>query len=432
MADKAFDRNLIVVRERPLSSDVNALASALHRGQLTLASQLLAYFHQNHHDPLSMLRNMGFIGQGFQPWVDTFGDGFFKLKAGFGLQINATTHASIGGALRASDVGIWKLLATDGITISGMPAADTLDTRVDLLEVRYNIATLDPSSRDVLDPITGAFLPGLVDKTASYFTEAAGAMTVNGAGALNLKTGVLAPNPVAPAVSSGYMPIAQILRPAGSGTTITEDLVCDVRDMLALQGAQHFAFTLVLTGGNAAPLTFTVQDAVVPPGMDWTLYTREPSSGLYQGRDIIGVRLSGPGVGRDLAGSAVRSRASAHAELYQPLGFQAHPNNAEPIMLVHCGHDEATLRIGAPLVSGTGYATSTSPIGTYVADQIVAAYPLTGSQVTFGDRTCATILEWTPLKWDSIGGSWDMKPSLTGCKLHISGVIKMPFAHASL
>lgn len=418
MADKPFDRTIINVRERPSSSDVNGGISALQRGVITWLAEHFMRRPENQFDPAAAAMSFqdGFFGQAYMPFVDA---GAFKLKPGFAIQFSATQQTSLNGASRVDDLSSFKLLATEGMTLTP-PMADPFQARVDLLEVRFNHAIGDPSSRDIMDPVTGAFLPNLVNKTVSHLTES-GNITINGAGVLNWKTGTPGDGDNCPALSAGYLPVAQVYRPANSGTTITEQDPCDIRPcILGTSHLGHFSFEIDATGGGASPISFSVVHANHPPGTHFAIYTRKHTSGFYAGRDVFGLRLFGAPLGSDFAGTQRRNRCVAHAQIVGgALQFDTFPTGLEPYMLL------AKPRAGGVMAFGNTGLVSAMPVGTYIADEISQVYPTTPNQMNAPWRSMCTVFEWVPVGWDASLNNWDRVPVFSGGAIQITGTIDM-------
>jgi len=201
MANNPYNRTVIYPLEKPLADDINQGFSQLDR---SLRETMF-----------SLLRGRdGFLSTGFLVQASSPVAMSVLLKAGIGFQDAPTdVPSAVDAVVGLDDLARYKpiLLATD-LTVA-VPAAPGVNSRIDLIEVRYNRQTDNPQSRSFLDPVTNAFSPASVDKTLDFNVDgtlayyAAAAVPTT---ALAYKSGVVAAVPVAPATDTGYLALVHI------------------------------------------------------------------------------------------------------------------------------------------------------------------------------------------------------------------------------
>ncbi len=280
IGDNPFDVEMINVRERPLSSDVNQ--------QSSLDAATMRFVLQN----MLGFRSLSVAGNGSQLPVGAVGDGF-KVDPGSGMhvQLRAGLHlfdgtsdvpTNINGCLNLNDTQPLKPGVLTGVESITVPTADPTNPRWDIVEVKYSRQVINPQSRGILNLGTGVFDPTLVDKTMSF--NLSGLSTVNGAGPINYKTGTPAGSPAVPSTDAGYVRIGRVYVPAAAGS-ITSDLIIDDRRLLAPGGALRFAGSAKI---NHSTFAFqNVQLTACPPGCDIAIFT-------YSGSSTVGIQIVGP------------------------------------------------------------------------------------------------------------------------------------------
>lgn len=230
-----FDREVINIRERPLSSDLDLFESLRQQTLMEiLANAVQARFGLGNDTSVIIpaANDAGFFGAGFtvRPGVGLQ----VQLDTGLGLFNDNTSVSSISGIVGVDDQSVIKPLSlTVPEVISGIPAGDPVNPRIDIVEIAMGRRLINPTSRDILNPATGAFAPNLVNKTLTYNLN--GQSTINGIGLINYKTGVPAGVPVAPATDAGYVKIAQIAVPA-LAAGFAQNEIQDLRKLMFLGG----------------------------------------------------------------------------------------------------------------------------------------------------------------------------------------------------
>ena len=214
MSDAPFDREIINVRERPLSSDINQVESYAQQ-------RLLEWiFHAG------LKRGLGASDVTTGMETGLLGDSFkvreqdpvalaVDITKGIGLiRDDSALDSDIGGIVNVNDLARLKpvvLEADQAVTLD--PADGTFD-RIDIIEIAPDRRYIDATSRDILDPVTGLFGSTPVDKTLTYTLD--GRVGSAGALGINYIAGTPSGSPAVPATTAGYVKIAQILVPTSA------------------------------------------------------------------------------------------------------------------------------------------------------------------------------------------------------------------------
>jgi hypothetical protein len=279
----AFDREVINPRERPASSDINALQSL--RDQ-TLR-EVLRYQHMLHNpapaDAGAGNPQSGFYGDGLR--VSAYGGGSLTvlIPAGLGMIYDAgSVLASIGGVARVDDLSPYypaflsapMLVALDAAPSSGQE-------RYDIIEVTLDRRLENADSRDVLNTSTGVFEPTSVLKTLAYDLLGRSGRVVSPAlstTGIGYKVGTPAAvgAAVVPATTAGYTRIA-ILYVDSTGV-VSQKCITDTRKLLGRFGCTDFAFRAAQAAGapDIVSIVATPGLAPLPPGV--AVLVRSPSS----------------------------------------------------------------------------------------------------------------------------------------------------------
>lgn len=260
MANQPFDREVINLRERPLSSDIDFGSSY---GDQALREVLRNLFMANVNTFSGVQSpSEGFIGSGFRVNQTAVPSMAVRIAAGLGWIDNAAdVPANIGGVVGVNDLCPLKPLSLTADEIIAVPPSDPVNDRIDIVQVRVDRRLQDPSTRDILNPGTGIFAPGVVNKTLSFNLN--GRSSVNGATGIVYKTGTPAAVPVAPAVDAGYKKIAEVIVTATS-VVVAQNRIRDLRFLMYAGGSGRGNVVLSTTGGIS-----TVIRHALPPG--WML-----------------------------------------------------------------------------------------------------------------------------------------------------------------
>jgi hypothetical protein len=265
MANDPFSREIINVRERPLSSDINIAESYLDRALRDFIRALLAP------DPLAIVT--GFLNQSFKVVATTTPSMTVNISPGLGFIDDASdVPTAIGGVLGVNDTSTMKplpLSTVQPIVIDGAPSAG--NSRYDIIEVKCDRRSQDPTSRDILDPATGVFAPNLVNKTLAFYLDGRNARVVAPAlstTGIGYKVGIAATTgtEAVPATTAGYVKIAEIHVVSGV-TTITNSVITDTRpgSGLALLAGTN-TFSGVNTFNSNIILAATVLQSILKGG----------------------------------------------------------------------------------------------------------------------------------------------------------------------
>lgn len=281
MANNAFDRAVINLRERPLSSDINQAQAQLYRALVEVV------------DRQSLVGvvtgQAAFFGAGFQV---TGVVGAMQVRVGDGLGFfrnDADSAVAIGSVSGVDDRHRLHPLLLAAPEFINVPAADPANPRIDIVEIRTDRRLENPLSRDTLDAAVGAFTSGLVNKTLAYALDTRS--TVNAAGNLNYKTGTPAAAPVAAATTAGYYRIAEIYVNAAAPnldrSTVAGNRngqIADLRHLLWPSG-EAVAAGLVTAGSPPA-----LSQVVLPAGCATNV--ERTGAGLYTVRVVAGQTLA--------------------------------------------------------------------------------------------------------------------------------------------
>lgn len=262
MANGPNERVIINTRERPMSSDINQAQSQLDRS-LRFAMKHLFARGANTGLPALGTPSNGFVGSGF--WVRPASPAAMQVvvKAGVGyIDAPSDVPSSIGGVIGLDDLESYKPLVLLTDQAINVPAADGANPRIDIVEVKVRRLATDSASRDVFNVATEAFDPTLLNKTLSFSLD--GTATINGSGAINYKTGTPAGSPAAPATTTGYVKIAEVLV-GTSVVAVPENKVTDLRGVLAPSGIHRVAVTCLVN--STTPFTPSIGTIAAPPSM---------------------------------------------------------------------------------------------------------------------------------------------------------------------
>lgn len=273
MANTPFDKEVINARERPLSSDVN-MVSSYSPLELAFFMQCLystrTALNDSHAVVQPAIGVFGAIGPAFTPRDVAPVAMNISFDAGLGVINDGSTDLNVGGISGMND-GPYKPVVMLPVSptgvFSGIPGGGGLE-RVDVIELKLPRRYIDPTSRDVLNPSTGAFAPDLVNKTLTYAVGASN-VSVNGTGILNYKTGTPtagaifgSPGVGVPTVDPGYVPLGYVnVGPAT--TTIPPNRIIDMRQPLYPGGVLRLQVNFTATSGP----TVVVDSLVAPPGV---------------------------------------------------------------------------------------------------------------------------------------------------------------------
>lgn len=263
MANNPWDRTVINTRERPLSSDINQAQSQIDRTLRFFLDQLFLGRQALVDDRAASLPTQGFLGSGFKVRPTAPIGLSVELAAGQGFQANTTdVPASIGGVTSVDDLSRYKPLVVLSNVDINVPAPDPTFARIDIVEVIFNRRLADPTSRDILNPSSGAFESESVNKTLAWnMEESVGSVTAPNVSttALGYKAGNPSATPTVPPTTAGYIKIAEIVVAAGVAQINAEDIK-DLRNLLA-------PFNMRYVVAQADLGTIALNKLIAPPGV---------------------------------------------------------------------------------------------------------------------------------------------------------------------
>jgi len=281
-----FTQPIFNSRERPMTDLLNAAGSnATLREFLRIATRYRASnltSGAGSSSPRGVDSSAGFFSDAFLPYLGQ--DGFsvgVTAGAGFYRDPSATTPA-VNGVSGLSDPSAWQpiVLGTD-VTLA-IPAADPANPRIDIIEARVSRDTANPSSRPVLDALTGVFAPNSVDTQLTWEVDGSVGVTTAAAStlALSYRRGTAAVTPASPDPSPGYVAIAYVYVDAAA-TSITDNDIFDWRPIALPDNGLDVVVNVAYVGGATGGLSSTLVHA--PPGV----HVEVTDTGADAGFDVV-------------------------------------------------------------------------------------------------------------------------------------------------
>lgn len=269
MANKPFDRMILNVRERPISSDINQGFSDVARTDIfNLIHPLFARFGPA--IPLPSDISTKFLNGGF--YVLATGSGMDVLvSAGLGVMYGGgDVPTDIDGVVGLSDTSTMKPLVLSATQTIAVPASDPTNPRIDIIEVRARRERNDPQTRDVFNPATEVFDPtgGVLKNLSVDCLNDTGVVLspANSTASIGYKTGVPGSTPGIPATSPGYVKIAEI-RVEAASTSVPANKVKDMRSVVGGQPGGIVVRGNVTWATNDPPGTAITHIVMAPPGV---------------------------------------------------------------------------------------------------------------------------------------------------------------------
>lgn len=285
VANNPFDRMIVNLREKPLSSDINRAES---QADYSLRFMMREMFAKRAETTVPVSPNSnpatGFVGTGFRVSPAASPNMTVTVKGGLGMIDDpANSPSAIGGVIGTDDLSSYKPVVLMQDTVLTVPTADGANQRFDLIEVRYNRVASDPQTRQILDPLSGAFSPNVVQKTLQNTVDGSVGAVVSPAlstSALSYKQGIAAASPVVPATTPGYVAVAIVTVLAGA-TSIDLGQVSDMRPFLVPGGVAYWGGTWRLQWNAGVPIA-TCLRLNAPPGVTVVLWP-SPVGALVRG-----------------------------------------------------------------------------------------------------------------------------------------------------
>ncbi len=280
MSNRPFDRTIFHPLERPLGDDINQLQSNFDQTFRFYASQLAKNSAGTPQD--------GFLANGFLVSAISPNALSVTVSPGLGFQLQVGTETAIDGVIGYNDLEPYKpipLLAAQTFTVPTAPAAP--NSRIDIIEAKAIRISTDPSTRQVLDLNLGQFIPEQENKTSAWAVDGRAAVVAAGGAStapLSYRTGVAAASPVAPAVTTGYIKIAEIV--VGSDVTVIN--ATNITDSRLPPKVVKLHYTPIVAAWDQLPTSapFVAANAgfvTIPSGTNWQMGI---GTGLQDG-DVI-------------------------------------------------------------------------------------------------------------------------------------------------
>lgn len=250
MATNPNDRMALNPGERPISTDINQLQSNNQRSLMWLAQALVKEFSGA--NPAAAV----FVADGFSLTAPG-GTMNVTLNPGLGFYYNPSdVPTGIGGLSGVDDVSPLHPLPLATAQTIAVPAADPSNPRIDIIEVTTDRRLEQPQSRDILNSGTGVVTPASVNKVLAFYLDGREGAPSTGASTTGIgyKKGTPAGSPTAPAATSGYTVVCQILVPAAA-TQIVQGNVTDVRIPAIPHGTPTAHLRLDLVADAAVGIT---------------------------------------------------------------------------------------------------------------------------------------------------------------------------------
>lgn len=262
MSDKPFDFRYTNPLEKPLSTDWNITNAQLLRTMRAMLAQLFAQRASIASDAFAALN--GFMGESFKIRPKSPVSAQLTITKGLAFQdAPLDVPSDIFGSNGLSDLESYKPLVLASDQTVTVPAADPVNPRIDIIEVRYERRLTDSTSRGIFNTTDKKFDPTFVNKTLTFVLDSL--ISTNGSSAINYKTGTPAGSPVAPSTSTGYIKIGEILVGAAS-TVYDADAIKDTRTLLAPLNGFSIAGKVQMPFSGVSLLP-TLSNVQAPPGV---------------------------------------------------------------------------------------------------------------------------------------------------------------------
>lgn len=291
MANGPFDRTIINLRERALSSDINQEASQVDYS---------LRFALEHMFAKSSGFTSGFVGNSYRVVQNSPVGMSVLVSPGLGfINSPADTPAAIGGVVGLDDLAVVKPLVLNAPQVFVVPPNASGNPRIDIIEVKVDRRADNPSSRLIFDPATEAFVAGSVNKTLAFSHDGRTgtvATPASSTAGLSYKTGTPAGVPVAPPVTAGYLKIAEI-NVASGAVSITSTELVDRRVIHAPGGVVRANQRSRVVWNAGVPIITSSSDNAPPP-VKINLIPNNPGPGrgdaiiIITGGEIAGVTIT--------------------------------------------------------------------------------------------------------------------------------------------
>ena len=275
MANKPFDREIINVRERPFSSDINLSEYYADLSlRETIKNLITPRTSVSNPDPL-FSTTARFLGASFKVVPTSPVSGSVIISKGLGFVGSTDADININNVLGLNDTSQMKPLVLSSNKLVDVPTPDPLLDRIDIIEVKSEYLTTDSTSRDIFNAVTGVFNPIPVPKTFSWaLDQSLGYVTApsDSTTAIGYKEGLAHASPTVPSTTAGYTKIAEVLVSAGA-TSFSQGRIIDFRKLVApsgqikVTGKIELPSLMVFNETDLSVLKPTLTEVSSPPGI---------------------------------------------------------------------------------------------------------------------------------------------------------------------
>lgn len=270
----AFNQPIFNSRERPMTDLLNRAG-----GSNTLREMLRTYYRFRSanwtngggaNTPDGTDATFGFIADGFRLYRASSVSVGVRAGVAFYRDV-ATLTSAVDGISGLEDSSSFKPIVLDVDAVFAIPAANTVNPRYDIIEVRTNRARDDFSGRDVLDVLTGDFLPDSVATNLDWSVDSSAGVTTAAAStlALSYRRGTAAASPTVPSVTPGYIAIGYVYVGANGGgvVSVTDAEVMDYRKLAVPPAGLPVTVRIQYVGGSAGGVVEASTRVSAPPGI---------------------------------------------------------------------------------------------------------------------------------------------------------------------
>lgn len=227
MGNRPFDRQIINVRERPQTSELNLVGSYF---DLTIRDTLKSMFSQRvglSSDVSLLPTTASFIGDAFKISPLSPASRRVIVSSGLGIVSDSGVSQDIQSIAGLNDSSNLKLLPLRLGQVFEVPAGEF---RVDIIEVKTSAYLTDETTVKIFNGSSGVFEPQLRNKTFSYSLDGQVGyvnFSQDSTAAISYKTGSNSGD--VPDVTPGYTKLGEIHVGSLASPTITESSIIDSR-----------------------------------------------------------------------------------------------------------------------------------------------------------------------------------------------------------
>jgi hypothetical protein len=265
----AFNQPIFNSRERPMTDLLNRGAGS---STLREVLRMFARFRGSNYvvgagggSALGTASSAGCYGDSFLPYLaDSFKVG---VTSGIGYYNDPTTvTGAVDGISGLADLSSYKPVVLESDVEFSVPLAHPTEPRIDIIEMRVSRLRTDLAGRDILDVLTGEFLPDSLATTLDWSVDGSVDTTTASAStaALSYRRGTAAGSPTPPAPTTGYVAVAYVYV-AAAAVSITAADIYDWRPLDLGYNGLDVAVTVTYVGGAAGGLSS--YRVTAPPGV---------------------------------------------------------------------------------------------------------------------------------------------------------------------